>query len=263
MPAGLALRAVPGQVSSGPGWRYSIADREVDVTGEGTELRGLNIGCDVNITASGVTIRDDRVVTGGSFGISLRHTARVTIEDTTVSGLNTTTGRVDSAISDLYGDSTGLVIRDNNIAAFRTGVQVTAGLVTGNYIHDFGYIAGDHSNGIYVGGGMRPLMIYHNTILNNREQTDAINLDASVPGQPVANKTIRDNLLAGGSYTIYGGAARSNPTSHIVVDDNQFSQAYYPRAGQWGPVVYFAPRGTGNAWTGNIWDTTGQAVPAP
>ncbi len=51
--------------------------------------------------------------------------------------------------------------------------------------------------------------------------------------------------------------------SHIVIKNNRFSKIYYPKSGQYGPVAYFDTRGDGNAWTGNIWDTTGRPVSAP
>jgi hypothetical protein len=263
VPGSVVLRSVPGQVSSGPGWRYNPVEREVDVTGEGAVLSGLSIRCNVNISAAKVTITDDRVVTGGFFGISLRNTAGVTIEHSTISGLNATSGRVAYAIDDIYENSTGLVIKDDNISHFSHGVQVSSGLVTGNYIHDPGYIPGDHIDGIFDPGTTHSLMISYNTILNGLGQTAAISLDASATGQAVANKTVVDNLLGGGGYVIYGGAARNGRISHIVIKNNRFSQAYFPKSGQYGPVAYFANRGTGNAWAGNIWDSTGRTVTAP
>jgi hypothetical protein len=259
----VVLRSVPGQVSSGAGWHYNKADGEVDVTGEGAVLTGLSIRCNVNILASKVTIADDRIVTGGFFGISLRHTAGVMIEHSTISGLNATSGRVAYAIDDIYGDSTRLLIEDDNISLFSHGVQVSSGTVTGNYIHDPGYLPGDHIDGIFDPGTTHSLMISYNTILNGLGQTAAISLDASATGQVVANKTVVDNLLGGGGYVIYGGAARNDRISHIVIKNNRFSQVYYPKSGQYGPVAYFDTRGSGNTWTGNIWDSTGRAVTTP
>jgi hypothetical protein len=263
VPAGMILRAVPGQVSSGRGWSYNRAAREVDVTGNDAVLSGLSIRGNLNIAASNVTIKDDEVIAAGYFGVSLRHTTDVMIEHSTIRGQNLTTGRVGSAIDDVYGDSTGMVIKDDNISCFKTAVQVTTGLVAGNYIHGFGYMAGDHSNGILDIGTAQPLMIYGNTILNTRGQTDAISLDASATGETVANKTVQDNLLAGGSFTIYGGAARSSTTSNIVIEDNRFSQAYYAKGGQYGPVAYFSTRGNGDTWSGNTWIGTGEAIRTP
>ena len=46
-----------------------------------------------------------------------------------------------------------MVIKDNNISHFRIAVQLATGLVDGNYIHDPGYIAGDHTNGVVTNGG--------------------------------------------------------------------------------------------------------------
>jgi hypothetical protein len=252
-PSRTALRSVPGQVSSGPGWHFDAERGSVVVTASGTVLSGLYIPYDLVIDASDVTVRDVRVVTGGYFGISLRHTTGVTIEDSTISGLNSGRGRVGSAIEDAYGDSTGIVIENDDISRFKTGVQVSTGLIAGNYIHDPGYIQGDHTNGIYVAGTTEPLTIYGNAIFNDLGQTDDINLDASSSGQDVANKIVVDNMLVGGGYSIYGGGARNDRTSNIVIEDNQFGRLFYPRGGQYGPVAYFDPSGTGNVWSGNVW----------
>jgi hypothetical protein len=253
VPGEMTLQSVPGQVSSGPGWHFDAQGGYVVVTGSGTVLSGLYIPCNLVIDASDVTVRDVWVMTGGYFGISLRHTAGVTIEDSTISGQNLASGRVNSAIDDVYGDSTGTVIKKDNISRFRTGVQVSTGLIADNYIHDPGYIPGDHTNGIYVAGTTEPLTIYGNTISNDLGQTDDINLDASSSGRDVANKIVVDNMLVGGGYSIYGGGARNNRTSNIVIENNEFGQLYYPQGGKYGPVAFFNPTGTGNVWSGNIW----------
>jgi hypothetical protein len=264
VPAGTTLKSVPGQVSSGPGWQYVAANSEVTVTGNGAVLSGLSIPYTVEIDASNVTIKNVKIVTGGAFGISLRHTTGVTIENSVISGQDATTGRVNVAIDDVYGDSTGLTITGNNISAFRTAMQVSAGLVQGNYIHDPGYIAGDHTNGIVTNGGTAAMTINDNTVFNSQGQTDAISLDASAGGVAVANKTIENNFLAGGGYSIYGGDGPStNPTSDIVIKNNRFGQQYFAKGGQFGAVAYYDHTGSGNSWTSNIWDTTGQAIPSP
>jgi len=260
VPSGTTLKSVPGQVSSGRGWYYNAAWHAVIVDVKGTVLSGLYIPYNLRIDASNVTVKNVHVVTSGNFGISLTHTTGVTIENSTISGQNATSGRVDSAVTDVYGDSTGMVIKDNNISYFRTAIQISTGVVDGNYIHDPGYLAGDHTNGFYVNGGTEPLTIENNTIFDSFGQTDAINLDAGTSGVPVANKTVENNFLAGGGYTIYGGTSPGNPTSHIVIEGNRFGQQYYPLGGQWGPGAYFAPTGTGNTWSGNFWDTTGKAI---
>jgi Right handed beta helix region len=258
VPSNITLKTVPGQVSSGTGWSYDAATSQVNVTGNGAVLTGLSIPCNLNITASNVTINDDKVLTGGGYGITIRHTANVTIENSTVSGLNQTTGRVDYAIDDNYSDSTSLVIKNNNVADWRIGVNVASGQVTGNYIHDPGYIAGDHTDGLYDNGGTMPLTISGNTILNNLTEVDAIFLSSNA-GATISNKTITNNLLAGGDYAIYAGGGY-NLSTNIVIQNNRFGQAYYPTSGQFGPDFLYQKTGTGNVWSGNIYDGTAATV---
>lgn len=264
VPAKTALKTVPGQVSSGPGWSYNAAANKLVVTGDGTVLSGLSIPGNLEIDADNVTVSNVKVTATGNYGIDIRHTSHVTIKNSTVSGQNATSGRLNYAIDDVYGDSAGMVISGNNISNFRTAVQISNGTASGNYIHDPGYLPGDHTNGFYANGGTQDgtLTIQGNTILNGLGQTDAVNLDAGSSGMPTANMTVKDNLLAGGSYTIYGGAVLGNPTSSIVIQGNRFGQQYYAKGGQYGHVAYFDAAGTGNNWSGNVWDSTGQTAPA-
>jgi len=264
VPAGTALKSVPAQVSKGTGWSYNASAHKVVVTGKGAVLSGLNITGNLEIGASNVTVKNVKVTTSGNYGIDLRHTSNVTIQNSTISGLNATTGRLNYAVDDVYGDSTGMVLTGNNISNFRTAVQMSNGSATRNYIHNPGFIAGDHTNGFYANGGTpgNALTIQGNTILNGLDQTDAINLDAGSPGIPTGNMTVKGNLLGGGSYALYGGNVLGNATSHIVVQGNRFAQNSYPKSGQHGPVAYFDSAGHGNTWSGNVWDSTGKAVPA-
>jgi hypothetical protein len=79
-----------------------------------------------------------------------------------------------------------------------------------------------------------------------------------------ANKLIKDNLAAGGGYSIYAGAQTGGPHSYnIRVIGNRFSRRYYANGGQFGPAVYFNDGGRGNVWSGNIWDGTEAAVSSP
>jgi hypothetical protein len=255
VPAGTGLKAVPGQVAGGKGWRYDPATRTVNVTGNWVSLTGLALTANLNISGSHVTVSDDRIITAGDFGISLRHTRDVTITRTTVSGRNAGRGRVNYAIDDIYGDSTGLVIRRDNIANWRIGVNAVAGLINGNYIHDPGYLPGDHTDGIYDAGGTRAQVISGNTILNDIGQTCAIMIE-SVKGQRTGNKTITGNLLAGGDYVIYAGGAQRD-SSHIVITDNRIGRAYFSAGGRYGPVAQFQAGGPGNTWSGNSWARNG------
>lgn len=264
VPAGMTLKKVPGQVSSGPGWHYDSRGW-VEVDGNGAVLTGLYIPYNLDITASNVTIKDVKVVTGGpnAFGISVRHTSNVTIEDSTITGRNTGNGRVMTGVKDIYADSTGLTVLRDDISMAETGVQLEAGTVQDSYIHNTGYIAGDHVNGVTSnGGGTGLLTVQHNTILINRNQTDAVGLFEDFGVQQ--NRVITGNLLAGGGYSIYGGQNPGGaPTSNITITNNRFSTIYYRTAGAYGAAAYFSSAGTGNIWSSNTWDSTAAAVLAP
>jgi len=264
VPAGTTLKSVPGQVSQGPGWYYNPRGW-VEVVGNGAVLSGLSIHHNLDISASDVTITHDRIVNSGedSFGISLRHTKHVTIEDTSISGENKSVGRLKAGIKDVYGDSAGTTILNDNIWYTATGIQLGEGLVQGNYLHDPGYRPGDHTNGITANGGRATqLTIRRNTVFVDYPQTDAISLfqDHGIQG----NRTIDNNLLAGGGYTIYGGEAKGAPLPfNVRITGNRISSIYFADGGHWGPVAYYTPQGHGNVWSGNVWDATGRPIRQP
>jgi hypothetical protein len=92
-------------------------------------------------------------------------------------------------------------------------------------------------------------------------QTDAISLFEDFGVE--ANKLIKDNLVAGGGYSIYAGAQTGGPHSYnIRVIGNRFSRRYYANGGQFGPAVYFNDGGgmSGPATSGTA---PRQRSPAP
>jgi len=255
------LLSVPGQVSSGPGWHYDPRGW-VEVDGNGAVLKGLSIPYNVDVTASDVTIEDDVIVnTGDGFGVSIRHSHDVTVKDCDISSPYTDSRRLMVGVKDVYGDATGTKVTGNDIWHTATGVQIGAGLIASNYVHSMGFKPGDHVNGITVNGSTSPLTIRHNTVFVNLDQTDAISLFEDFGAE--ANKLVKDNLVAGGDYSIYGGAKSGGPqTYNIRIIGNRFSRKYYSNGGQLGPAAYF-DSGPGNVWSGNIWDGTKALVSSP
>jgi hypothetical protein len=161
----------------------------------------------------------------------------------------------------VYGDSRDTRVLRTEVSRTATGIQVYQGLLQDNYIHDLGFVEGDHVNGITDNGGIaRPLVVRHNTVLNPLPQTDAISLFQDFGLQ--VDRTIEDNLVAGGSYTVYGGAGRAR-TARIRVVGNRWSRRYFPRGGTYGPVIAFDRGAPGNEFRDNIWDETGLPVLLP
>jgi hypothetical protein len=67
--------------------------------------------------------------------------------------------------------------------------------------------------------------------------------------------TIKNNLMAGGAFSLYCPRERS---SNVRIIENRFSRIYFPKGGAYGP------------WTdcekvaelyGNVWNNTGQLLP--
>jgi hypothetical protein len=271
--AGAPLRNVPGQETRGSGWRWQTD--HIVVTSNGATVSDLNIDGWVEIDANNVTLDNLNVTsTGDGWGVGLycqdrsggnKGCAGSVIENTSIGGPNATgPSRLEVGIKDVYGDAVGTRISRVNIYHASTSIQISNGVIEDSYIHDFGYNSseGDHLNGISVGGGdSRPLLIQHNTVFNNYGQTDAIALFQDFG--PEANKTIDDNLLAGGGYALIGGgpngctgpasAYKCDPSSNIVITNNLFSTIFTPLSGYYGPVANFNSAGTGNVWSGNRW----------
>jgi hypothetical protein len=279
VPADAALVNVPGQRTSGQGWSFS-SENGLVVTKAHAVIKDLNIAGGIEVKANDVTIEDSVVTeTGDWWGIGLYGTSNVTIAHCNISSpFATGVNRLQVAIKDIYGNATGTKIIDNNIWHSSTAIMLASGVIEGNYIHDYGYSDtegnDDHLNGISVGGGdTLPLLIQDNTILNNYSQTDAIALFQDFGTE--ANKTINDNLLAGGAYTIYGGGPNGACTSYngtsgcygssenVVITNNRFSPMYFPDVGTFGPVAAFDEVAPGNVWSGNVWDNTNRKLAAP
>jgi Protein kinase domain len=265
VPPSVTLRSVPGQVSRGPGWRYS--NGKVEVYGKGAVFGGYSVHGYVEVTGDNAVIKDDAISNFGNAttgdGVNLvGNPSNVTIEDINISSPHGTKGfmGVYAGIKDINGEAMGTKVLYNNIADASTGVQVYIGLIEGNYIHDVtGASPESHLNGTTSNGSTTPLTIEHNTVFNPNGQTDAISLFEDFGVE--ANVLITGNLVAGGGYTIYGGQNAGGPRAYnIRITDNRFSTMYYSRSGFFGYVTAFDPSAPGNVWSGNIWDTTGQPV---
>ena len=282
--AGTVLKVIgtgSGQVSSGPGWAYSSGF--VRINGAGTTFNGFQLsGFGVGVYASGVTIENCVISVGGqsTFPVAIETDGNnngnpvtsFTIKNCTVSGSDNNMNRAAACIKDTYGNATGLLIQACNLYWASTGIQVYAGHLIGNYIHDLveNVTYGDHVNGVTVSGGTGAMLIQGNTILNSYGQTDCISLFQDNAPPAIANKTINNNLIAGGGYCIYGGQSGAGyaglPATNVVMTNNQISTMYYAEGGAYGPVIYFTTGNSGNQWSGNVWydgPNKGVMIPAP
>ena len=251
-------RRVPDYLTRGAGWFWDPRGW-LQVTGDGTVVEGLLIGGPIEITAAHVVVRDCVIrAYGDVWAIGLRHANYTTIDRNTI-GPDAGQPRLGVGIKDVYSDAIGTTISGNDISRVGTGIQMTAGVIRDNFIHDLDMMAGDHVNGITSNGGSRSLVIENNTVLNWFDQTDAIGLFQDFGVE--ADRLITGNLLAGGGYTIYGGDnQRFGRTHDIRIIGNRFSRTYFEQGGLHGPSTSFDPSGKGNVWADNVWDDDGTSV---
>ena len=251
VPAGSAMRRVPQDVTSGPGWVWD--SRGWLQTSSGAVVKNLIVSGPVNVAGANVTVQNTQIlVDGETWGIGLQHATNALITDNEI-GILGSNPRLLVGIKDVYGDCTGTQILRNNVQNTSTGIQVHEGLIADNYVHDIGFSTGDHLNGTTSNGATTMMTIRHNTILNQYGQTDAISLFQDFGVE--ANRVVTDNLLAGGGYTIYGGGGSQGKSSNITITNNRFSTIFYPNGGSYGPMTAFDNTGTGNSLSGNYWDS--------
>ena len=251
------LKRVPEDITSGNGWAWDSRGW-IYTTKDGAVVENVVVRGGIDVSHRDVTVRNNRILLGGQAnGVGLRHSVNATVADNEI-GILGGTPRLLVGVKDVYGDASGTQVLRNEIVNTSTGVQTSEGLIEGNYIHAMGFESGDHTNGTTSNGSTRALTIRHNTILNQLGQTDAISLFQDFGLE--ANRLVTDNLLAGGGYTLYAGGGSRGTSYNIKITNNRFSTVYFPKGGSYGPYTAFDRTGSGNEWSGNIWDNTGGPV---
>ncbi len=239
---------------------------------------------DINVTSPGTTIKD--VALEGSISVEANNT---TIEDTdvTVNGTQTCGESCGGRGIWIKPGVTGTLIQ--NVACHGgalSGINVTQYCVMSNssattikqlyayncteclagpmnlsnsFINESdATIPQEHYEDIYYGGGGGPLIVNHNTMLNQQGQTAVV--FASVDFGNQTTLTITNNLMAGGGYMIYGGGSGSGGkvVGPVTITGNRFSREFYPNGGSYGVAAYMNEAVT--AWSGNVWDETLKSV---
>jgi hypothetical protein len=138
-----------------------------------------------------------------------------------------------------------------------------------NFIHDFccwdtvqDPPDGSHCDGLQTfdisnSGGMT---IRHNTVLGWQTTGTFVPTPngsssclAFITGQH--DLTVDNNLIAGGSYSMYGpsqGGGGGHPVN-VHVTNNHFSTLFFPTCGAFGTHAGWDNTATGWIWSGNIW----------
>jgi hypothetical protein len=217
----------------------------------GQVIENLSLSnCSINVTATGVVIRNVKLTTTNPDGwaIIVRDGASATIQNVEIAGKDTGAGSVQYAV--LSQTDARVTIDKADMHHCANCVQGDHVTVTNSYVHDMANPPGAHVDGILC-TSVCDVVLRHNTVLNRYTQTSAIALFADF-GTP-RNSVVDNNLLAGGGYTTYGGG---DSATGIRFTNNRFSRLYFSNGGEYGVNTSFRSSNTGNEWSGNIWDDT-------
>ena len=211
------------------------------VSQNGAVIENLTLSGRLTITGDNVTVRNVHLTTSDYYGLMI-YGQNITVEDSTFIG-----GENAQAVIAAVEDGSFIATRVD-VSGSPDGVSMGSNSkLIDSYIHDLGDYEGAHNDGINADGRTNTEII-HNTVLNQIGQTSAITVGTTEYGTDVL---VRDNLIAGGGYSIYAGLGRG--TKGIVMQNNVFSRRYFQNSGAFGPVAYWNNSG-GNVWTNNRYE---------
>ena len=154
-----------------------------------------------------------------------------------------------------------LQLRGDNATVFRSHLSHTGdGIgISGRHIDiaetlidDLATFEGSHNDGIQLAATAADVRIALTKIKNANPQTSCI----YVLGDSVS---IANTYLAGGGWTLYGGARNNGHggkgASNVAVTDTIFGREFFDKSGHFGPVTYWdRAKAQGNTWSGNSFD---------
>ena len=219
------------------------------ITTAGTVIENKLITTPLVLTSSAhnVTIRNCRIAANGYWLVLNDEGAtNLQITDSELDGQNNTSN--DAAVAGRNYTLTRVNIH-NTVDGLKLGSNVT---VRDSYIHDL-VVSGDSHNDGMQSLGADDVLIEHNTIITPRASTSAILLSTGSGAQH--RITMRNNLLGGGAYTVYGGYEPGvdslSQVSDIVITDNHITTSVYPNGGAYGPFTSVGSAAV--TMRGNVW----------
>ncbi len=248
------------------GTSLTARSEEISVNTPGTTIKDIALDGTINVEANNTTIEDANITVDGTQtcgescggrgiwikpGITGTVIQNVACHGGALSGLNVTQYCVmsndsDTTIKQLYAyNCTECLAGPMNLS--------------NSFIDESGAtIPQEHYEDLYYGGGAGPLIVNHNTMLNQQGQTAVV--FASVDFGNQTTLTITNNLMAGGGYMIYGGGSGSGGkvVGPVTITGNRFSREFYPNGGSYGVAAYMNEAVT--SWSGNVWDETLKSV---
>jgi hypothetical protein len=258
-----------------------------DITTANTVIDAQNITSCLTISAPGVVIKRSHISATGCADVVLNNAGSKYHGGYSGTGLIIQDSEIDCR------DTNGTALGDNNLTALRNNIH---GCENGfdmdlnadiedNYIHDLFQSSAAHTDGLqsYDGSGVK---LIHNTFYgdtplcsnaNYCAGTSAVNVNnIAANGVHTSNLTIKDNMLAGGAFSLY---CPTLSTTNFIIQNNHFSYKFRdpnstvsygagvpapwkpdtgPGVGDYGPNT---DCNDGATISGNVYHETGLPVP--
>jgi hypothetical protein len=268
-----SLSGFPDATNTGPvaGTVFQNYTGNYEVRTDGAVIEGLRVTGSIDVHANNVTVQNCEVNASGQiWGIAQIENSGsgLKVFNCHVYGVPLDLAHYD-ACHVLDGVNGAVEVAFCNIHGVENGVDL-CNYIHDNFIHDFAnWVAKDnHTDGVQTYGwaGTGGMRIIHNTIISIETGGDftpnnwqgGSSAIALIEGQH--DLTIDNNLLAGGSYTMYGPSQHGAAPANVRVTNNRFSTKYYPRCGAYGTHDGFNRAAPGFVWSGNVWHETGRTV---
>jgi hypothetical protein len=255
----------PGATSTGvpPGTHLTVVEGDQVYATDGQVISGVDIHGYLRIRARNVTVRAS-VVRGGAprcnaAVIFVEAGASATIEDTEIAP-----AEPGPCLDGVWATNTTL--RRINVHDTVDGVKAFDDTtVVDSWVHDLSWFDSDpnqgghptHNDAVQTYEGNRHVLLRHNTLTVGRRDNAAYQVTQD-GGRPATDLRVEGNLLDGGGCTLNFSHKGGPPMTDISVVGNRFG-----RGSAFQCPVLLSTKTTLTQFSGNVWDDTGQPVPAP
>ena len=257
----------------------------IEVGTNGAVIQNLDVTGSITVAANNVTVRNCRVNCGGQlYGVFTRDAvnpgetwSNLVIEHCEIHTNPDPVDRENTRCPNGIGGRGVTEVSFCNIHGMENAVSNGTAYYHDNYFHDFaiwltpgGGGDTDHTDGVQTFGyaGTSGLRIEHNTIIGICTQgglasdTNWIHGSSCIAlSESMSDVTIKDNLLMGGSYTIYGNSQSGGTSINTVVTGNRFSFEHGTAGDNFGTHLGFNTSSSGFVWDNNRNHETDAIIP--
>ncbi len=195
-------------------------------TSDGQIIENLDISGSVTIAHNNCIVRKCRVASASDYQV-------IGIADG-VSGTIIEDCKIDGTVSSfegMHGIAGVGIFRRNDISRVENCITVSGSgdvttIIQDNYMHDMLATGLPHYDGIQMDGPAQNVIIRHNRIINDHDQTSAIMIDNWAGA--IDNIMVSNNWISGGTYTIYvDNQFEGGTIQNVVVRNNLIDVGLY------------------------------------